>query len=127
MKTKIVLFYTLFCALSLSSAFAHEDPKILFEQKCSVCHLKQRPAYEEMKNLIAPPIMGVMTHVKDAKATKIEAVNFIADYIFDPTPAKALCMKQSIERFGLMPSQKGNLSKEEAISIAGYLYENFGY
>ncbi|ADR34683.1 cytochrome c, class I [Sulfuricurvum kujiense DSM 16994] len=127
MKTEILLSYTLFCIFGLGSAFAQEDPKILFEQKCSVCHLKQRPAYEEMKTLIAPPIMGVMTHVKDAKATKIDAVNFIADYIFEPTPAKALCMKQSIERFGLMPSQKGNLSKEEAISVAGYLYENFGY
>jgi len=127
MKTKILLSYTLFCVFGLEYAFAQEEPKILFEQKCSVCHLKQRPAYEEMKTLIAPPIMGVMTHVKDAKATKIDAVNFIADYIFEPTPAKALCMKQSIERFGLMPSQKGNLSKEEAISVAGYLYENFGY
>lgn len=127
MKTKILLLHTLLYVLSLSSVFAQEDPKILFEQKCAVCHLKQRPAYEEMKNLIAPPIMGVMTHIKDTKATKTDAVNFINDYIFDPTPAKALCMKESIERFGLMPSQKGNLSQEEATSIAGYLYDNYGY
>jgi len=127
MKIKILLSHTLLCSLNFCSAFAQEDPKILFEQKCAVCHLKQRPAYEEMKSLIAPPIMGVMTHVKDAKSSKTDAVNFIVDYIFDPKPEKALCMKESIERFGLMPAQQGNLSKEEAISIAGYLFENYGY
>lgn len=109
------------------SLMAQEQGSVLFEKKCSACHVKQRPAYEEMKNLIAPPIMGVMTHIKDAKTTKSEAVEFIADYIFEPTSTKALCMKQSIDRFGLMPSQKGNLSKEEAQKIAAYLYDNYGY
>jgi len=121
-------FISLFLlAFGVLSAMAQEKGSILFEKKCASCHLKQRPSYEEMSTMIAPPVMGVMSHVKEAKTTKPEAVKFIVDYIFEPTSLKALCMKQSIERFGLMPSQKGNLTKEEATSIAGYLYDNYGY
>jgi hypothetical protein len=127
MKLHLLTFSLLVLSLGAITSMAQEQGLTLFEAKCAVCHVKQRPSVEEMKNLIAPPIMGVMTHVKDAKATKAEAVGFIADYIFEPTSAKALCMKQSIERFGLMPSQKGNLTKEEATTIAGYLYDNYGY
>ncbi|HZF70896.1 c-type cytochrome [Sulfuricurvum sp.] len=118
---------TVMLTLGVTSSLASEKGSTLFEEKCAACHVKQRPAYEEMKNLIAPPIMGVMTHVKDAKANKEEAVTFIVDYIFDPSHAKAVCMKQSIQRFGLMPSQKGSLTKEEATVIAEYLYKNYGY
>lgn len=127
MKLHLLSFSLLVITSVSVTSMAQEKGSALFEEKCAVCHVKQRPSMEEMKNLIAPPIMGVMTHVKDAKATKTEAVTFIADYIFDPTPTKALCMKQSIERFGLMPSQKGALTKEEATTIAGYLYDNYGY
>jgi cytochrome c len=127
MKLHLLASSLLVLSIGAVTSMAQEKGSALFEEKCAACHVKQRPSMEEMKNLIAPPIMGVMTHVKDAKATKAEAVNFIADYVFDPTSAKALCMKQSIERFGLMPSQKGALSKEEATTIAGYLYDNYGY
>lgn len=120
----LTLFLLLFVA---ETAMALEKGSTLFEEKCAACHLKQRPSLEAMNTMIAPPIMGVMSHVKDAKTTKPEAVKFIVDYLFEPTPSKALCMKQSIDRFGLMPSQKGNLTKEEATTIAGYLYDNYGY
>ena len=127
MKLHPLTLSLLVISLGAVTSTAQEKGSTLFEKKCAACHVKQRPAYEEMKNLIAPPIMGVMTHVKNAKTTKTEAVSFINDYIFDPTPAKALCMKQSIERFGLMPSQKGSLTKEESTAIAEYLYDNYGY
>jgi hypothetical protein len=34
-------------------------------------------------------------------------------------------MSQKIERFGLMPSQKGVLSKEELTLISNWLYDNY--
>jgi len=127
MKSPLVSVSLLLLVFGAVSVMAQEKGSILFEEKCAACHLKQRPSFEAMNTMIAPPVMGVMSHVKEAKTTKPEAVKFIVDYIFEPTSAKALCMKQSIERFGLMPSQKGNLTKEEATSIAGYLYDNYGY
>lgn len=127
MKSPLISVTLLLLAFTAVSVMGEEKGSILFEEKCAACHMKQRPSFEAMNTMIAPPIMGVMSHVKDAKTTKPEAVKFIVDYIFEPTPLKALCIKQSIERFGLMPSQKGNLTKEEATMIAGYLYENYGY
>lgn len=127
MKSPLVSVTLLLLTFTAVSVMAQEKGSILFEEKCAACHMKQRPPFEAMNTMIAPPIMGVMSHVKEAKTTKPEAVKFIVDYIFEPTPAKALCMKQSIERFGLMPSQKGALTKEEATTIAGYIYDNYGY
>jgi len=57
--------------------------------------------------------------------TKEDAVKFIADYVLHPSKEKALCKPQKIKRFGLMPSQKGNVTKEELEKIAGWLYDNF--
>ncbi len=34
-------------------------------------------------------------------------------------------MPQKIQRFGLMPSQKGNVTKEELEKITEWMYENF--
>jgi len=57
--------------------------------------------------------------------TKEEAVAFMVDYVLAPSRAKALCMPQKIQRFGLMPSQKGNVTKVELEAISGWLYDNF--
>lgn len=124
---KLLTFSTLI-ALSLAptQSFAQGNGESLFEQKCSMCHLKQRPSAEEMKNMIAPPMMGVMRHVKQAKPERTEAIAFIVDYIDAPAQNKALCMPQSIARFGLMPSQKGSLTAEEAQTVAAYVYDTFG-
>ncbi len=121
------LLLSLFFLLPFScAASAEENGALLFEQKCSTCHTLYRPHADLMHTMVAPPITGVMKHVKDVKATKAEAASFIVDYLFDPSYSKAICQSQAIERFGLMPSQRGMLSREEAITIAEYLYDNFG-
>ena len=71
--------------------------------------------------------MGVMRHVIMRYATKDEAVAFISEYALNPEKPKAVCMPQKIKRFGLMPSQKGNVSKEELQTIAAWMYENFPF
>ncbi len=102
---------------------ASENAEKLFETKCKVCHVTKRP--EDTSKLIAPPIMGALNHVKQNYATKKEAVDFIVDYVLNPTREKAVCMPQNIKKFGLMPSQKGNVTKEELKEIASWLYDNF--
>lgn len=126
MKQQLLLFSTLFLLAISSAAVAEENRELLFEQKCSVCHLTHRPHADLMNTMVAPPIMGVMQHVKEAKATQAEAVAFVVDYIFSPSAANAVCMPQAIDRFGVMPSQRGNLSREEALQIAESLYDDFG-
>ena len=102
---------------------ASEEGKELFMQKCSACHKTQRPA--DISTLVAPPISGVAMHVKMKYPQKDQAVAFIKEYVLHPGRAKAQCMPQTIQRFGLMPSQQGNVTSEELEKIARYIVENY--
>ena len=104
-------------------AFANQIAESLFDAKCNICHVKTRPS--DMSKLVAPPIMGVMRHVKMTYPTKDKAVEFIADYVLNPSKDKAVCMPGKIQKFGLMPSQKGAVTKEELEKISSWLYDNF--
>ncbi len=118
MKKSILLLTVL-----TSFAFANQTGETLFDAKCNMCHLKTRP--DDMSKLVAPPVMGVMRHVKMTYPTKDKAVEFIADYVLNPSKDKAVCMPGKIQKFGLMPSQKGAVTKEEVEQIANWLYDNF--
>ncbi len=107
----------------LSPSVYAEEGATLFEAKCAACHVTTRPS--DKSTLVAPPVMGVMRHVKMTYGTKEEAVKFVTEYALNPQASKAVCMPQKIKRFGLMPSQKGNVSKEELQTIASWMYDNF--
>ena len=114
---------TLGTTLLLTGTLYAQDGAALFDAKCAACHQTSRPS--DMSTLVAPPVMGVMRHVKMKYTTKEEAVAFIADYALDPQVSKAVCMPQKIKRFGLMPSQKDKVSKDELQTIASWMYDNF--
>jgi len=107
----------------MSSMLMASNGASLFNAKCSMCHMKSRPS--DMSTLVAPPIMGVMNHVKMNYPNKADAVKFIVDYVQAPSKSKAVCMPQKIQRFGLMPSQKGNVTPAELEAIASWLYDNY--
>ncbi len=119
------IFYTSSAMLFLTLSYGGniDEGKILFENKCTACHTATRPSTPEaMNSLIAPPMQGVMRHVNMAFGyDKKAAIAFIKDYTLNPSKEKALCMPQQLDRFGLMPSQKGNVSPEELDKIADYL------
>jgi len=122
MKLKTFLV-TLGTTLLVTPTLYAQDGASLFEAKCAACHQTTRPS--DMSTLVAPPVMGVMRHVKMRYGTKENAVAFIMSYALHPEKSKAVCMPQKIQRFGLMPSQKGNVSKEELRTIASWMYDNF--
>ncbi len=95
----------------------------LFKNKCATCHSTTRPT--DMNTVVAPALMGVMRHVKMSYPNKKDAVAFIKDYALNPTKEKAICMPMKIKRFGLMPSQKGNVTDEELEIIANWMFDNF--
>ena len=115
------LYLPLIAAMLCSALFA--DAKQTFEAKCAMCHTTTIP--QDRSKLVAPPIMGVMRHVKMHYPNKAEAINFIVDYVMNPSKEKAVCMPQKIQRFGLMPSLKGQISVDELKEVAGWLYDNF--
>lgn len=121
-------FKTTLLTLGTIAAFttfvqAAETAEGLFDVKCAICHTKTRPA--DISKIVAPPIMGVMRHVKMSYPKKNEAVKFMVDYVLDPQKEKAICMTQKIQRFGLMPSQKGNVTEAQLIQITSWMFDNF--
>ena len=99
--------------------------KELLKEKCASCHNLDLPASWEKPNL-APPIMAVSFHVYDLVdkniATKLSSSKtFIIDYVLNPDSKKSLCDKESLKQYGLMPSQKENITKKELEAIATYI------
>ena len=106
------------------------DGKKLLEQKCSQCHNLDLPpkTFEDEK---APPMMAVAFHIKDFikaanESEKIpKAIDFVKDYVINPSASKSFCDKKSLESYGVMPSQKGNVTQEELQAIAEYMFEHY--
>jgi len=124
MKLKMTLLLTAIMVLGTSSVYANTSGEALFDAKCASCHAKTRPS--DISTLVAPPIMGVVRHVKMRYASKEEVVGFIVDYTLNPQKNKSVCQSDKLKRFGLMPSQKGNVTKEELSVISAWIYDNFG-
>jgi hypothetical protein len=115
--SKVILTSLLsFCTLNASSG------EELFNSKCVMCHVKMKPA--DKSTLIAPPAMGIMRHVKMKYNNKKDAVSFMSKYILNPQREKSVCKPKSIKRFGLMPSQKENVTISEAKIISEWMYDN---
>ncbi len=123
MKFKNTLLMLGVFTIFTPSAQATQATSELFDAKCAMCHTKTMPT--DMSKVVAPALMGVMRHIKMSYPNKDEAVKFMVDYILEPTKEKAICMPQKIERFGLMPSQKGNVSQDELTQITSWMFDNF--
>jgi len=105
----------------------HYSGATLSEEKCAMCHnLKMPPStYENEK---APPMMAVVFHLKDFMKIKNDQdkvekfIPFIQDYVLEPSKEKSYCDEESLKSYGVMPSQKGNVTNEELEAIAEYIY-----
>ena len=104
-------------------AVASDDGKQLFESKCSSCHTMGMP--QDRAKMVAPPAMGITRHLKMAHPKREDFQKFLADYVINPSAEKALCRKQTVKKFGVMPSQKGNVTADELKNIADFLFDNY--
>jgi len=120
MRNTILLVAIVATSLSANSQTTAEE---LFTNKCSSCHTTSRPT--DMSKVVAPAIMGVMRHIKMSYPERDKAIAFMKDYIINPSKDKAICMPQKIERFGVMPSQKGLVTEKELDSILPWIYDKF--
>jgi mono/diheme cytochrome c family protein len=119
MKNSIKIV-TLCSILASGTLFAQDSAQELFVQKCAICHVLKMPT--DHSKMVAPPARGVMFHMGEAFKSKEEIKKHIVDFVLEPTKEKAIC--KSVKRFGLMPSQKGNISKEELSKVADWMIEN---
>lgn len=106
------------------------DGRAVLEAKCASCHNLDIPP-QTFPDEKAPPMMAVAFHIYDfievdTPAEKIPAsIAFVKDYVFSPSREKSFCDKKSLDNYGLMPSQKGNLSEEELEAAAIYMFDYY--
>jgi hypothetical protein len=102
---------------------ASDDIESLTELKCGSCHLVGKITKEKLNRMAAPPSWALAKKIKMAYPNRLDGIKFIVDYTLHPSEDKMLFPKETKERFGLMPSQKGALTDAELQSIAEYLLD----
>ena len=104
--------------------------KKLLEQKCNSCHNIALPP-STYENEVAPPMMAVAFHVEsfmnvtDESQRTPKTIEFVKDYVLNPQSSKSLCDKESLQSYGVMPSQKGKVTTNEVEAIASYMFRHF--
>ena len=120
MKKK-VLFASLFIFATSATLFAGESmARELFLKKCGICHKLTFP--KNKADMVAPPAPGVMFHMHQRFKSDKEILAYMRSFVMNPT--KKTSLKKETKRFGLMPSQKGNVTNEELNKITKWMVEN---
>jgi len=106
------------------------DGEELIVKKCSKCHNLDMPP-KSYDNEIAPSMMAVTFHLKDfiksnnPSEHEDKVIAFIKDYVIHPSRDKSFCDKKSLDTYGVMPSQKGNVTEDELEAIGHYMYQTY--
>ncbi len=133
MLKNLLLFTTLLLFLGgCNSQEKHKqlNGKALLEQKCSSCHNLDLPP-KTFEDEVAPPMMAVAFHivnftkVNDESQRVSKSIDFVKDYVINPSASKSYCDKKSLESYGVMPSQKGKVTQDELDAIARYIFAHF--
>ncbi|WP_419766336.1 MAG: hypothetical protein ACNI28_06150 [Arcobacter sp.] len=122
--------------ISFSLANNLTNPQIIYQKKCQMCHALDYPDnIEEKKAQVGPNILMVMKNLnigieaveepKNKEELRELVIEFINDYIFEPTPQKSYCEEVIFKHFDYMPSLKGFISKKEAQIVVPWVYDNF--
>jgi len=107
------------------------DIESFTQQKCSAsCHnLDMPPTIVDDEK--APPLYTVTVHLKEWMKTnnpselKSKFVDFAKDYVINPSLDKSYCTKEALKKYGIMPSQKGNVTEDEVEAIASYIFDKY--
>ena len=97
-----------------NSGFALENGSELFDRLCATCHVKQGQPTN------APPVFGMVNHVRQAYPDKEGFVERIVAWVRAPN-AENVLMPGAVRRFGLMPTL--GYSDNDVRLIAEYLYD----
>ncbi len=126
----LLLFFWAGCSSDTDTSKKNLDGEVLIAQKCAKCHNLEMPP-QSYENEIAPSMMAVTFHLKDfihsndPSEHEAKIVEFVKDYVIEPSRDKSFCDKISLDSYGLMPSQKGQVTKDELEAIAHYMYETY--
>lgn len=123
--------------LSLTALSAAEiDGYSVYKQKCKQCHMENvtfdyvKKHFNELK---APPIMEVSNQLRkniitaddDDEIKRELTIAWIMHYIENPSLDYSMCNPGAIDKFGIMPTQKGNITPKEKRAVAEWIVDAF--
>jgi len=124
MKKITTLLVALFATFTMANADDELTGQKVFDSKCVACHSEQMP--EKKSELKAPPMSKISAKIKHAfDDNKTQVIEFIADYIQNPSEEKAKCMARAIKNFGIMPPIGKAMTEEERKVVAEWMFDNF--
>ncbi|GEM_PF-476592 len=109
----------------------------VFRQTCSVCHMEEASLWEFLKarlsvlrgerpsNIDAPPMNLISARIKKFYSSEVEFVEFVKDYITNPSREKGVCFKAAYVFFGTMPPIGQSMSEEEKTAVAEWMYYRY--
>jgi hypothetical protein len=108
----------------------------VYKKSCSSCHVEQASPQElaKIRELVkagkkppfkAPPMSEVSARVKKFYPDELSFVEFVKDYITNPSKDKGVCLPMAFKIFGVMPPIGKGLKEEEKESVARWLYHRF--
>lgn len=114
-----------FTLILMSSLFA-QNAEELFENNCVSCHIMKRGWEIKNKNeMIAPTAFAIVDNIKPIFNDKEQYIEFVVDYLENPSKIKSRCKTNVTKQFGVMPkSVSEHLSKEEKKLIVSWMYDN---
>ena len=124
---RILLIILALLILFVSPILADENEKAttLVKNHCVSCHTLGMPKPSKISFLPAPPMNAIVFHVKNELKSYERQKKFIVNYSLNPNPEHSVCDMTKVEKFGVMPSLKGKVSKEDLNLIATNILTNF--
>lgn len=112
------------------------DGYSVYKKHCMKCHVEMMEKSEVIKmidTLKAPPMVEVANRLNeniiiaddDSDVKRRVTIAFIKDYIDNPSVQYSMCHPMAIEKFGIMPSQKGKLNDNDKQSVAEWIVERY--
>ncbi len=136
---RVILLVGMFASLSLASemkdTLLKEGYKV-YKRSCASCHVEHAPPEKlaKIRELVkagkkppfkAPPMSEVSARVKKFYPDELAFVEFVKDYITNPSREKGVCMPMAFKIFGVMPPIGKQLKEEEKEAVATWLYHRF--
>jgi mono/diheme cytochrome c family protein len=124
---------------SLFAKYEQDGPVngyVVYQKKCQMCHVERmnkNEALKKFKTLKAPPMNEVSARMKENILTKGDdeevlrelRLTFMRDYIINPSIDKSMCHMGALDKFDVMPSQKGKLTDAELHAVTEWVLDNY--
>lgn len=132
---KLFTYSILLLSVVFGEPLIDEGYKV-FKRSCSSCHRESISAQELAKlrevvksggkpHIKAPPMSEVSARVKKFYPEEEKFVEFVKDYITNPSKEKGVCLPIAYELFGVMPPIGRTLSEKEKEAVAKWLYHHY--